>query len=127
MKRRRLSPIYPLLILLITGLACSMTSSSGAREKPMPTRPRYVVLPSASPTLVPGLSELSLPEQTAPPVVAPVPLPSPRLPRPTATPTPVPTAIPTPAPETTPEATDEDAAADEAEAESTPEAEDSGG
>lgn len=54
-------------------------------------------------------------------------LPQPEAPPPTATPTPVPTAIPTPAPETTPEATDEDAAADEAEAESTPEAEDSGG
>lgn len=89
MKCRRLSLIYPLLILLITGLACSMTSSSGAHEKPMPTRPRrYVVLPAASPTLVPGLNELSLPEQAEPPAIAPAPLPSPRPPRPTATPTP---------------------------------------
>lgn len=93
MKCRLSSLIFPLLIFLITGPACSLTSSLAARfseaGEPTPTRPRrYVVLPpalatapvsiQAGPTAVPGLAQLSLPEPAAPI----------RPPHPSATPTP---------------------------------------
>jgi hypothetical protein len=83
MKCRLSSLVYPLLIFLITGPACSLTSSLAARfgeaGEPSPTRPRrYVVLPpalatasvssQAGPTAVPGLAEVSLPESAAPPI-----------------------------------------------------------
>ena len=75
MKCRLSSLIYPLLIFLITGPACSLTSNLAARfgeaGEPSPTRPRrYVVLPSgpatatvsveAGATPVPGLARFTV-------------------------------------------------------------------
>lgn len=88
MRNRSLYLIYLWLILISTSLACSMTSSLAAHPGSTPTRPRrYVVLPPVTPTAVPGLTDLSLPEAATPPSLAVAPSPT-RRPRPTATPTP---------------------------------------
>jgi len=72
--------IYLWLIFVMMSLACSLTSTVTTRPEATPTRPRrYVVLPPVTPTAVPGLTELALPEPATPPT---------RRPRPTATPTP---------------------------------------
>jgi hypothetical protein len=90
MRGRSTALISLWLILVFTGLACSLTSNPAAQGEPTPTRSRrYVVLPSGPPTPVPGLADLSLPEQSAPlPATSIAPLPPTRRPRPTATPTP---------------------------------------
>lgn len=88
MRSRPIHFIYFWLIFVIISLACSMTSNLAARAEAKPTRPRrYVIIQPATPTPVPGLSQLSLPDPVAPPHLAVVPTPTHR-PRPTATPTP---------------------------------------
>ncbi|MFN8459874.1 MAG: hypothetical protein U0401_35370 [Anaerolineae bacterium] len=65
-----------------------MTSNLRAQPASKPTRPRrYVIAHPVTPTPVPGLSQLSLPEPAATPDPAAAPVPT-RRSRPTATPTP---------------------------------------
>lgn len=79
---------YFWLIFVIISLACNLTPNFAAQPTPKSTRPRhYVVVRPLTPTAVPGLSELVLPEPATPSslTVAPAPI---HRPRPTATPTP---------------------------------------